>query len=156
MVFALDKKDRNELAEAVFEHRKAIRQALGPEHHRSPAKAEVMAMGSQLWSFSYEGYHTDREAYERLWEWFSSQGNPALAGTLALPFEQILAIGSARWADCGFPQIVVGHRYAAALMATHIPEEVLSYVRPPWPAFFIELPDGMLPIIGEKGKEVPL
>lgn len=156
MVYTLDKKDRNDVAEAVFKHRQAVKNILGPEHHRAPEKSEIMLMGVKLWPHTYKGGSTDREAYHRLWDWFTEQENPNLTGALALPFEQIITLGSARWADCGFPQVVVGHRYAAALMATNIPEDVLPLVRPPWPAFFIELPDMMLPILDEHGKELPL
>lgn len=156
MVFTLDKKARNELAEAVYEHRRLVSKMTPEEQRTAPPKQSLIEMGAKLWPHTYEGGGTDREAYNRLWELFSASENPALAGALALPFEQIMTLGSARWADCGFPQIIVGHRYAAALMATHIPEDVLPLVRPPWPGFLIELPDAMLPVINEKNEEAPL
>lgn len=49
---------------------------------------------------------------------------------------------AARWAHYGFPTVQFsGHRYAAALMATKIPE---GEVLPPWKSFLIELPNGLM------------
>ncbi len=49
---------------------------------------------------------------------------------------------AARWAHYGFPTVQYsGHRYAAALMATKIPE---GDIMPPWKTFLIELPNGLL------------
>lgn len=114
-----------------------------------------MEMGLQLWPHSYGQANNDRDAFSNLSEYFESLGG-VFTDALALPFDQILVMGSARWADCGFPQIVVGHKYAAALMATSIPEDVLEFVRPPWPAFVLEIPDKMLPILDGAGNEACL
>lgn len=59
---------------------------------------------------------------------------------------QLTAIGLTRWAENGFPQITMGHKYCAALLCTGTDEETLAFVQPPWSAFFIEVPPGMLPV----------
>ena len=156
MVFSFDKKARNDLANAVYAHRRGLGDLVAPNDRSAPSKQQIMELGGKVWEHSYAGATSDRDAYNHLWDWLLAQDNVLLAGAMTLPFDQILTMGSARWADCGFPQIIIGHKYAAALMATQVPEDVLSQVKPPWPAFMIELPDKMLPVIDEKGQEVPL
>lgn len=63
---------------------------------------------------------------------------------------QVTALGLSRWADNGFPQVTMGHKFCAALLCTGMGEDVLEYVKPPWSAFFIEVPDGMLPVDSER------
>jgi hypothetical protein len=52
--------------------------------------------------------------------------------------------GSAYWAACGFPQIEMGHKFAAALLVSEVTKEALESLRMPWGAFLIEVPDGLL------------
>jgi hypothetical protein len=57
------------------------------------------------------------------------------------------AIISGRWAMCGFPTVNMGHKTAAAFCATKMrPEDAAEFVRPPWPAFCIRLPNSLLQI----------
>lgn len=52
---------------------------------------------------------------------------------------------SGRWAMSGFPTVTMGHRTAAVLMATSIkPDDAEAFVRCPWPAFAIRLPNDLL------------
>jgi hypothetical protein len=52
-----------------------------------------------------------------------------------------------RWAMSGFPVVNMGHRTAAAFMATRVrPEDAASFVRVPWPAFMIRIPTPLLTI----------
>jgi hypothetical protein len=53
-------------------------------------------------------------------------------------------IGHARWAASGFPFVAVGHKYAAALLVTNTTLEAVAAARPPFPAFVIEVPEGLL------------
>jgi hypothetical protein len=56
---------------------------------------------------------------------------------------QSLFLLSARWAHYAFPIVQYGgHRYAAALMSTGIPQDI--EIKPPWKTFLIELPTNML------------
>jgi len=107
-----------------------------------------------LWPHSYKDAANDGDAFDRLMAYFRSSGLTVAEAMMLLPNEQITLLGVSRWADQGFPQIIVGHKYAAALMATHVSEDMAAEVQPPWPAFLIELPNGLLPIKGEDGKEL--
>jgi hypothetical protein len=69
-----------------------------------------------------------------------------LATYISTPDGQSSAIGLARWAANGFPQITMGHKYAAALLVTNVTEEAVDSARPPWDGFVIEVPPGLLPI----------
>jgi hypothetical protein len=55
-------------------------------------------------------------------------------------------VGLSRWADNGYPQITMGHKFAAALLVSNAAKEVLDQVKPPWDGFIIEVPDGLLDI----------
>lgn len=48
-----------------------------------------------------------------------------------------------KWVTNGCPSIRMGHTYAAALMATDVPEDK-SDIKPPWPYFYIEVPNNLL------------
>lgn len=57
-----------------------------------------------------------------------------------------------RWLGCGLPRIEMSHAKAAALMATTIPDEsVESLVVPPWVAFMVAVPHGLLPMESASG-----
>jgi hypothetical protein len=58
--------------------------------------------------------------------------------------EGVDMVAVAAWAEAGFPRVQLGHRLAASLMATHVPDDVLAEVVPPWPAFQMDLPGGLL------------
>lgn len=63
---------------------------------------------------------------------------------------QISALGLARWAHNGFPQVVMGHKFCASLLCTGMGEDALEQVKPPWSSFIIEVPDGILPLDSQK------
>jgi hypothetical protein len=50
----------------------------------------------------------------------------------------------------------MGHKYAAALMATHVPAEISSITLPPWKAFCVEIPDNLLFILNSRSEEIPI
>jgi hypothetical protein len=58
--------------------------------------------------------------------------------------EGVDMIALAAWAESGFPRVQMGHRLAASLLATHVADDVLEGVRPPWPAFQVDVPHGLL------------
>jgi hypothetical protein len=60
------------------------------------------------------------------------------------PTEGVDMIALALWAEAGFPRVQMGHRLGASLLATHVPDEILEEVRPPWPAFQVDVPVGLL------------
>lgn len=49
------------------------------------------------------------------------------------------------WAATGFQRVVTSHKHAALLMCTRVPGEVVAAVAPPWPAFVLDVPAGVLP-----------
>jgi hypothetical protein len=54
------------------------------------------------------------------------------------------ALVAGRWAMCGYPTITMGHRTAAAFCSTKMrPEDATEFVRSPWPAFVVRLPNGL-------------
>lgn len=50
------------------------------------------------------------------------------------------------WGDLAFPRIQASHSFAAMLMATTISQKEIAHVEAPWPAFLVEVPEGLLPI----------
>lgn len=59
-------------------------------------------------------------------------------------------IGLCRWAHAAFPSISMGHKYAAALLVTNASKEAIDLVRPPFPTFLIEVPEGVLFLDGNR------
>jgi hypothetical protein len=51
---------------------------------------------------------------------------------------------SAKWVHFSCPQVVMPHTYAAALMSTKVPEDMLDELEPPWDAFVIHIPSNLL------------
>lgn len=66
---------------------------------------------------------------------------------------QCTALGSARWCDNGFPQVTMGHKYCSYLMASTMSPEACDYVKPPWNAFVIEVPNDVLFLSDSDTKE---
>lgn len=60
------------------------------------------------------------------------------------------ALIAGRWAMSGYPTVQLGHRTAAAFMATKIrPDDAAAFVRCPWPGFGIRIPSDLLTIEDE-------
>jgi len=51
---------------------------------------------------------------------------------------------AARWVQQGSPTIILDDQLAASLMATNVGVESVEHIRPPWKAFVIEIPPGLL------------
>jgi hypothetical protein len=49
------------------------------------------------------------------------------------------------WYDCGMQSVQLGHKLAASFMLTNSNSALLQDVRLPFPAFEIEVPDGLIP-----------
>lgn len=58
------------------------------------------------------------------------------------------------WARSGLPQVSVGHRLAASLMATSMPPEAAEHLEPPWPAWSVVLPQPLLRATDPRGELV--
>lgn len=57
----------------------------------------------------------------------------------------------ARWGDLAYPRIQTSHSYAAQLMATTLSKKEIPFIEAPWPAFIVEVPEGLLPIATKDG-----
>lgn len=120
---------------------------------QNPAKDKdaMMFLGEILYSFTYATTDDDMEAEARM-----SNGIEAAVGDASDKLRQALMSAksipmllafAAHWADQAFPQLEVGQKYAAALMATKLSDPaILSDIKPPWRAFLLEVPPGLLPV----------
>ncbi len=73
-----------------------------------------------------------------------------------VPDKVVGVVGSARWYDQGMPSIQMGHKLAAALMASSVSKDTLDLIRPPWRAFIIDIPSGLITIDNPSGGAVDL
>lgn len=48
------------------------------------------------------------------------------------------------WAHCGYPRLLVDHKYAASLMSTSVSEDAAALIRPPFESFLITMPNNLL------------
>lgn len=80
---------------------------------------------------------------------FLAEQSAALHGVSRTPEGEVFCCGAVRWAGAGYPEIQIGHKYAASLMVTNVSMEVLKEVHIPFPAFLLELPSGLLHIDDE-------
>lgn len=121
--------------------------------HGPFCKKSFAEVGSDVWKHLYKESTGDDDAYERLndslREFIHNPSviiHPELMQKLLSPDNIMGIMGAARWVDQGMPVIRLGHRRLGALMATSVPPEMAEDVKPPFKAFFIELPPGMLQI----------
>lgn len=118
--------------------------------------ANLAEMGLLLWKLSYKLYpDDDHAAFENLLH-EARMHDGLLAVSLATPQQQIQLTWAARWADQGLPQITMGHKYCAALLATTIDPDLLGDVVPPWKAFLVVLPTDLLFIKDNEGAPIAL
>lgn len=62
-----------------------------------------------------------------------------------------------RWGQAGFPQVTLGHKLAASLMATSLLPEYVDHVAFPWPCFVVIIPNGLLSLeCAEAGRSLDL
>lgn len=66
--------------------------------------------------------------------------DPLIPYALETPDGQIALQGLVRWAGEGFPTLVLGHKYTAALLATQTSKEAIQAAESPWEGFVIEVP----------------
>lgn len=132
----------------------ATLEQLPEEAVRVISKSSLTQAGLHYWPHTYQGRAPDEsldyDAIDGYYDWLRQllvddpvQGIYQYQLT-QIPDQKIAIMASARWVDAGLPTFRLGHKKAAALMATTISKDSLSHVKPPWPAFFIEMPDGLL------------
>ncbi|MBI2395058.1 MAG: hypothetical protein HYV09_36145 [Deltaproteobacteria bacterium] len=107
-----------------------------------------MAFGAKLHPVSYARCHDEVSAAESMGRWaLSHREEPAARWVIATINDGgnvAPLLWAARWAGYVFPRVVLGQKLCAALMATKAPGDVLGDLRPPWPAYLIDVPHGLL------------
>lgn len=130
----LDKIDTKLLRHAGFQGYKLLLESeqklAGLDGLQKEAAIELTARAAYVASFIPEGYPSDDQLIDKM-----VKSLPA-AGIIQAHFCH-------RWVACGAPAVRMGHTYAAALMATDVPEDK-SGIKPPWPYFFLEVPNNLL------------
>jgi hypothetical protein len=76
----------------------------------------------------------------------------AIAFMLTTPAEQVELVSLYRFAEATYPDYLIGHKLAAALLVTGATKDAVSSARPPFGAFLIDVPEGMIEITGKDGK----
>jgi hypothetical protein len=120
--------------------------------------AGLMNLAKQAFAVAMEGRsdRTDAEAFLRLFEYAAKAGSVDQAVGLFIPSVQLRTLWAARWYEQGMPRVVwADHKYPEMLMASSADTSTLDVVRPPWRAFYIDLPPQLLssihPSTGERG-----
>lgn len=131
-------------------------QECGQSLNLGTSRESLVALGKQLWPLTYQGTSSDSLAFERFCVALQMQKgllfHPLVADAMQmLPMEQLTSLWAARWADQVFPVLSLSHKYAASLMATSIPSEYAEDVIPPFKAFLIEMPKGLVEVRDDKG-----
>lgn len=107
-----------------------------------PTKTELIQSAEALFRIAQpviEAGGGDADIVHAVWDRFPSM-------PLTTPDGQLNALALTRWAENGYPQVTMGHKFAAALLVTNVEGAVLDEVRPPWSGFLIEVPSGLLEI----------
>lgn len=126
----------------------------------SMSKGTIAEMGRMMWPHTYATASSDEAAGDNWRSYVESlRDDPeryfVMHEQMKLCDAVILMMGGACWFGEGLPVYRPGHKQAAALMATNVPVEMADLVKPPFRAFYIELPSGLLEISGADGKLHP-
>lgn len=141
---------------------KEAHELLPPDAVKIISKASLTEMGQYHWSHTYKdvppGELVDYESIDNYFTWVN--GLEPLQRyyqhqVSQIPDQKISIMFSSRWVDSGLPVFRLGHKKTAALMATTISKDSLKYIQPPWPAFFIEVPPGIIEI-KDGGRSAPI
>jgi hypothetical protein len=104
-------------------------------------EAEDEATWLRLWDETYRLGRGDADAARVAERWSIESGNGNDGANRAWGLHWLWG---AKWLDSGRAQLVVGHKYAAALMASSVLENIAEDMIIPWKAFALELPAGLL------------
>lgn len=142
-------KNANELGDMRRVHEKNVILS-GIERYADRVMAEALSLkGSE--EFEALSPYAKLERIKRM---DHDVANAELIRSLAsIPDGQILVLGMINWADSGFPTVTMGQKYCAAMLMTNVTPDIYEYVRRPWRAFFIEVPEGILTVDDPAEKE---
>lgn len=143
----ITKEERRRLAEDAYDVQRAAMGAF--------SEAGVKPTGMTRDLLAQVGQHVlpcarrddDADAAECIIKLLQSEGTElgaAIALSMFTPPGDVVTIGSLRWAQEGFPQVAMGHKYAAALASTVVPEDMYEFVKSPWRAWVLLAPNDMI------------
>jgi hypothetical protein len=124
-------------------------------------KLNIAEMGAVMWPHTYKSTTSDEVARDNWHDYVKSfqHVNPqhfyVLSQQLMLSDAVILMMGGARWVDEGLPVFRPSIERTASLMATQVSADMAEVIRPPFRAFIIDLPDGLISISNGGGKFIP-
>ena len=129
------------LAESANEWMQARSREMCPGVPSPPVTHKLIGMLAQQMNSITSQNKADAQVLDDVWN--KSEGD-VLRSMVAKPPENALLIGAFRWLGSGFPLVTMGHKYAAALLATAVPKEVHEYIVEPWRAFVILVPNELI------------
>lgn len=101
----------------------------------------LVSLGYAIWEDTYKHTDDDSEALDRL----KNTVGKRVSNSEVHSLEGVcLLLCSARWVQQGSPTIILDDLLAASLMATDIGLESAELIEPPWKAFSIEIPPGLI------------
>jgi hypothetical protein len=112
---------------------------------QSVSDDELGVLGMRLWPHTFAKTTDILQARHLLFGSLIRAGMP-------LPYvatASIAGLTAAQWAHYGYPSLVAGHKFAAALMSTRAHVDSLDDLHIPWLAFRCVVPDGLLHINGQ-------
>jgi hypothetical protein len=124
------------------------------------SKSTIAQIGEAMWSHTYRTTSSDEAARDNWVDYVESLRNEperhfVMSEQMKLADAVILMLGGARWFGEGLPVYRLGHKRTAAFMATNVSVDMAEHVKPPFRAFYIELPDGLIEITNAEGKLRP-
>lgn len=123
----------------------------------SMSKSTLAEVGMGMWGHTYATTSSDEVALDNWTDYVESvRDDPeryyVMWHQMRLSDAVILMLGGARWFGEGLPVYRPGHKQAAAFMATNVSVDMAEHVKPPFRAFYIELPNGLIQISGANGE----
>lgn len=106
---------------------------------------ELALLGMRLWPHTFAKTEDIVSARRHLFGTFIKAGMPLHQVETA----SIAGLTAAQWAHYGYPSLMAGHKYAAALMSTRAHVDSMEDIHVPWLAFRCIVPDGLLHIDGK-------
>lgn len=158
------------MIDAVRKDPSSFQNVIGPTNnavaHRIFAACNAARLEMAVGQFDPGAYtFTEDAAIKEAQHWFSVGMTEMTEGCMRSAWERLSGIermivcdanqGSraatlGAWFRLGLPTVDLhGHRYAAAMMSTRISEDIV--VEPPWRAFMLRLPDGLVQIDDGRG-----
>jgi hypothetical protein len=109
----------------------------------------LLTMGHAIWSTVYRYSSDDDAALEYIRDLPKDPGVPKEVLQRLTTDHVVLWLFVGRWVDQGAPRVLLDDQLAASLMATDVGLDSIPYIKPPWRAFMIELPPGLL-VLGSR------